>query len=182
MSKKTERTITRSKQLRREALKSIVVGGGAVAAIKTMPEQWAKPLVNSLIIPSHAQTSASDPVPLTCEFTASSELLQQVGGVTTSVGTFNFPGAVETFATGDLTFNITAMVTPGVSDNFTLSAISNDIDVSAFPQNSSPDSANGQLNFVGLSAPNFFGSVEFTITPDVSSCGAAQTLTLTLSD
>jgi len=163
----------------------MVIGGGAIAAAKTMPEQWAKPVVDSLILPSHAQTSMPDPdpTPLVCEFTASSELLSDVGGVTSSVRTFNFPATETLFAPGgDLTFNVTAMVTPGVSDDFTLSAVSNDVDVSGFPQNSAPNPTDGQLSFTGLTAPSFFGSIEFTVTPDVSNCGVAQTLALTLDD
>ena len=42
---------------RRKLLKSVAVGGGAVAAGKMLPEQWARPVVDSVMLPSHAQTS-----------------------------------------------------------------------------------------------------------------------------
>ncbi len=50
----TEKKITGS---RRKALKSIAAGTGAVVAGKSMPESWSKPVIDSAILPAHAQTS-----------------------------------------------------------------------------------------------------------------------------
>lgn len=47
-----------SDQSRRKVLKSIALGGGAVVATKTLPESWLKPVVKSVLLPAHAQTSA----------------------------------------------------------------------------------------------------------------------------
>lgn len=44
---------------RRKLLKSVVAGGGAVTAAKMLPEQWARPVVDSVLLPSHAQTSVA---------------------------------------------------------------------------------------------------------------------------
>lgn len=46
---------------RRKVLKSIVAGGGAITAASTT-DKWAKPAVEALILPAHAQTSP-DPSP-----------------------------------------------------------------------------------------------------------------------
>lgn len=42
---------------RRKLLKSIVAGSGAIVAEKSLPESWSKPVVDSVILPAHAQTS-----------------------------------------------------------------------------------------------------------------------------
>jgi len=44
---------------RRKLLKSVVAGGGAATVGKMLPDQWARPVVNSVMLPSHAQTSNS---------------------------------------------------------------------------------------------------------------------------
>jgi len=45
------------KQKRRKVLKSIVAGGGVVTAASTA-DKWVEPVVKSLMLPAHAQTSA----------------------------------------------------------------------------------------------------------------------------
>ena len=42
---------------RRKLLKSIAAGSGAIVAGKSLPESWSKPVVDSVILPAHAQTS-----------------------------------------------------------------------------------------------------------------------------
>ena len=42
---------------RRKLLKSITAGAGAIAAGKSIPESWSRPLVQSVILPAHAATS-----------------------------------------------------------------------------------------------------------------------------
>lgn len=44
---------------RRKLLKSVVAGGGAVTVAKMLPDQWARPVVDSVMLPSHATTSMS---------------------------------------------------------------------------------------------------------------------------
>jgi hypothetical protein len=46
-----------SDQSRRKLLKSIAAGSGAVVVGKSLPESWSRPVVDSVILPAHAQTS-----------------------------------------------------------------------------------------------------------------------------
>lgn len=48
---------------RRKLLKSIAAGSGAIVAGKSLPESWSRPLVDSVILPAHAQTSPTTPAP-----------------------------------------------------------------------------------------------------------------------
>ena len=49
--------IDRKAKACRRALKSIMLGSGAVVADKSLPESWAKPVVDSAVLSTHAQTS-----------------------------------------------------------------------------------------------------------------------------
>lgn len=42
---------------RRKVLKRLLVGGGVAAGAKMMPDEWHKPVVESVILPAHAETS-----------------------------------------------------------------------------------------------------------------------------
>lgn len=42
---------------RRNLLKSVAAGGGAIIAGKTLPGQWSRPVVDSVMLPAHATTS-----------------------------------------------------------------------------------------------------------------------------
>lgn len=53
--KKTEKQTSRNG--RRAMLKSMVVGGGAAGAFSGLPTSWKKPMVASVMLPAHAQTS-----------------------------------------------------------------------------------------------------------------------------
>jgi hypothetical protein len=47
----------KSSDSRRKLLKSIAAGSGAIVAGKSLPESWKRPVVDSVILPAHAQTS-----------------------------------------------------------------------------------------------------------------------------
>lgn len=51
-SQKTEKSMSR-----RKAVRAIVIGGGVVTGAKGLPSEWAAPVVNSVILPSHAATT-----------------------------------------------------------------------------------------------------------------------------
>ncbi|MCP4365833.1 MAG: hypothetical protein GY800_11130 [Planctomycetes bacterium] len=44
---------------RRTTIKKIAVGVGALAGISALPEKWTRPVVESIVLPAHAQTSAN---------------------------------------------------------------------------------------------------------------------------
>ena len=47
----------KSSESRRKLLKSIAAGSGAIVAGKSLPESWKRPVVDSVMLPAHAQTS-----------------------------------------------------------------------------------------------------------------------------
>lgn len=47
----------KSSENRRKLLKSIAAGSGAFIAGKNLPENWSRPVVDSVMLPAHAQTS-----------------------------------------------------------------------------------------------------------------------------
>ena len=60
-----------SDQSRRKLLKSIAAGSGAIVAGKNLPESWSRPVVDSVMLPAHAQTSPQceqNPLSFTAEF------------------------------------------------------------------------------------------------------------------
>jgi len=57
--KDTQSIVDKTSSSRRKLLKSVVAGGGAVTVAKMLPDQWARPVVDSVMLPSHAQTSFS---------------------------------------------------------------------------------------------------------------------------
>ena len=50
-----------SGESRRKLLKSIAAGSGAIVAGKSLPESWSRPVVDSVMLPAHAQTSPATP-------------------------------------------------------------------------------------------------------------------------
>ncbi|MBN1180093.1 MAG: twin-arginine translocation signal domain-containing protein [Anaerolineae bacterium] len=48
---------------RRELLKLLAAAGGAVAASTALPSEWTKPLVETGVLPAHAQTSEPIDIP-----------------------------------------------------------------------------------------------------------------------
>jgi hypothetical protein len=56
-TRKTTMSDKKSNDSRRKLLKSIAAGSGAVVAGKTLPEAWIKPVVDSVMLPAHAETT-----------------------------------------------------------------------------------------------------------------------------
>ena len=44
-------------QTRRSALKKMLVGAGMAAGAAALPDKWAKPVADKVLVPAHAQTS-----------------------------------------------------------------------------------------------------------------------------
>ena len=58
---KMDKSSLDKKITRRKAVKTIAGGITALAAYHTLPAKWEKPILESIFIPAHAQTSAVDP-------------------------------------------------------------------------------------------------------------------------
>lgn len=56
-------TDKKSSESRRKLLKQIGVGSGAVITSKNLPDEWIKPVVDSVALPAHAQVSPDLPEP-----------------------------------------------------------------------------------------------------------------------
>ena len=54
-------TDKKSSESRRKLLKSIAAGSGAIVAGKSLPDSWSRPVVDSVMLPAHAQTSPVEP-------------------------------------------------------------------------------------------------------------------------
>ena len=54
-------TDKKSSESRRKLLKTIAAGSGAIVAGKSLPESWSRPVVDSVMLPAHAQTSPPAP-------------------------------------------------------------------------------------------------------------------------
>ena len=52
---------------RRELLKALAAGGGALAAAAFLPEKWSSPLVNAGVLPAHAQGTPNSPYVVTLQ-------------------------------------------------------------------------------------------------------------------
>ncbi|MCI5132389.1 MAG: hypothetical protein D3904_12940 [Candidatus Electrothrix sp. EH2] len=52
-----ERNVPESRE-RRTAMKKIAVGVGALAGISALPDKWTAPIVEGIVLPAHARTSA----------------------------------------------------------------------------------------------------------------------------
>jgi hypothetical protein len=56
-NRERDMTDNKSSENRRKLLKTIAAGSGAVIAGKNLPENWARPVVDSVLLPAHAITS-----------------------------------------------------------------------------------------------------------------------------
>lgn len=51
-------TARKTRDARRKLLKSLVAGGGVMASGKILPDHWSAPVVESVVLPAHAQTTS----------------------------------------------------------------------------------------------------------------------------
>jgi hypothetical protein len=93
---------------RRDALKIIVAGAGAITASAFLPEKWVKPVAEFGVSPVHAQASIAPAV----GGTISGVVMTCTGGFIPAVG-------ASVTATGP----VTRTTTSGVGGNYTFSSI-----------------------------------------------------------
>jgi len=46
---------------RRDAIRKLLIAGGMVSGAGALPESWTKPVIESIVIPAHAQGTATPP-------------------------------------------------------------------------------------------------------------------------
>ena len=63
----------KSNDSRRKLLKSIAAGSGVIVAGKSLQEKWTRPVVDSVMLPAHAQTSPTAPTAQTYQGTATTD-------------------------------------------------------------------------------------------------------------
>ena len=97
---------------RRKLLKTLVAGGGVVATAKLMPEQWARPVVDSIMLPGHAQTTGNP----FGSFTASGPLAMMAAPQETMLADSGFSEELLEF------FTPAAQAAPGCSDTALINA------------------------------------------------------------
>lgn len=108
------------KESRRRLIKAAAGSGGVIVGAKVAPKEWTKPIVDSVILPAHAQTSPTL-FTITCEGSPpNGSTVPQNGSVTASVTISPTPPAGETvigelFCNGASRGTFVAGVTDGSS-------------------------------------------------------------------
>lgn len=46
---------------RRDAIRKLLIAGGMVSGAGALPESWTKPVIESIVLPAHAQGTATPP-------------------------------------------------------------------------------------------------------------------------
>jgi len=118
-------TDKKSGESRRKLLKSIAVGSGAIVAGKSLPDKWTAPVVDSVLLPAHAQTSpapTTTAAPPACQTVDDEFTIVSVG----SQGSVSAPGVLAndscTQVTDPRTSSITGSGNPTPNILLTLNA------------------------------------------------------------
>lgn len=117
----------KSSESRRKLLKSIAAGSGAIVAGKSLPENWKKPVVDSVLLPAHAQTSPGRSffsvdfprVQTTLCLSAvegSASLTGNIGGAAITIPNIPVPGSISGDVSGT-NYTITLSNLTGTSPN-----------------------------------------------------------------
>lgn len=135
---------------RRRLLKATLVGGGAAAAMKTMPDQWARPVIDSVVLPAHGETSPGEQV--TGVFTA------------TNVGDFVVNMQPDTAPSRGIQYALLEALSPRANADHIVGGICGDDD------NAAPAEVVIRINEDG--------TVDIAVSTDavVSACGATTTI------
>jgi hypothetical protein len=140
---------------RRRLLKTLLAGGAAVTATTVLPDTWKKPIIDSVIVPVHAQGSVPS-------FIDTIEFAIAVGGPEGFNSTLTPSNSPETRAFDsnelsehDYTITPTIIVDPSITDTFTLEVNEvffggNSTDFSPSNQLLAPNNTNGVIPFVAI--------------------------------
>lgn len=104
-----------SDQSRRKLLKSIAAGSGAIVAGSSLPENWTKPVVDSVMLPAHAATSPGCCAGVFCNLTFDDTNIGGAAQVNSNctismqgraLGQYDWSGSGYVAADGSFTFTI----------------------------------------------------------------------------
>ena len=133
-------TNKKSSESRRKLLKSITAGSGAIVAGKSLPESWSRPVVDSVMLPAHAQTSTTYII-VSC--TAESQNGAPPGQ------------AYQTGAEAIINLSATVSPIPPVGTNIRMTPTHNDGAQGQYSTQVEPTDAAGIANtFINLGFPN----------------------------
>jgi len=174
---------------RRQLLKAASVGGGTYITVQSLPKSWTKPLVNSVVLPAHAQSSPPQPKPTELPTTTVAPPVVSCLGDQFSLGS----GAIERIELlfdGDLTCSIGDVVSGGqsmvtirrVQDSDSVVSLGNGSDW--VHQSGSIHVAPGTYtyNVVRAVAPNQGKTFAATITISASGSGSSFEITVTVDN
>lgn len=108
-----------SPEQRREMLRKILAGSGIVIGAGSLSGKWSRPVIDSVILPAHAQTSLSDPCALSVtvisggvEVVVTGLVLPPTGGVVVTI-------LVELLSAATVVDTITIMATTNATGVYT---------------------------------------------------------------
>ena len=165
-----------SNESRRKLLKSIAAGSGAIVAGKSLPEKWTKPVVESVLLPAHAQSSPPSPT-FSCSMSDPGDLEISIFGLLAGP----IPYLITNTGTGPLTGGT---ITAVGADTGMIGAI-------AFDQNNPTPSdpllpgAQHLFDLTNITATNCnigasglgSGTITVTFTSDQTTCQVVSNLT-----
>ena len=156
---------------RRTLLKSLAVGGGGVIAVKTLPREWMKPIVDSVIVPVHAQSSVTYGLSAQVVVTHSGD-----NPADDAVQNTYGPGTHELVGASDsMDFEISGTIDPGIAQSVEviIDATGGDLDTGAevplSPVTSDPD---GTFDFPTIGTDDMPDNTNETLVILVSTLGA----------
>ena len=120
---------------RRKALRSMMAGGAAATGTGLLSKEWAKPVVDSVILPAHAQTSQVEEPPAAPPIGGFLTSASMAYSATPSLSDVNYSGSLDPSTSpatvdlpdplADYSYNLTPTmaVEPGTTGNFNLTMV-----------------------------------------------------------
>jgi hypothetical protein len=164
---------------RRKLLKTLVTGGGAVVAAKTLPSEWTRPIVDRIILPVHAQSTGM----LTLNAQVEVQNFDSDADGTDGDGVGIYPAGINAIDGADdstMNFLISGTLSPATAQSVsvTVDVTGGDLDTGA----SLPlapviaDGTTGAFAFPTIGTDDIPDNTAETLTITVSTAGAADSV------
>lgn len=108
-----------SPERRRDSLRKLLAGGGIVIGAESLPGSWSRPLIDSVVLPAHAQTSLADPCSLDITETSSGVDVIVNGFVSPPTGGVEVEILVELLSGGSVVDSDTTTATTDSNGQYT---------------------------------------------------------------